>query len=131
MESQPQNPEYRNNHGIHSFYMKIFQDSSYSSSLSLNLSETSKIGFLERKERVSGISSGVEIPCPTCPTTSPIHSGQARADPDGGQGVRTPPENHKNIGFLSNTGLDPLINHNATKPAFHVGPTSARQRNTI
>ena len=32
------------------------------------------------------------------------------ADPEGGgaQGVRTPVKNHKNIGFLSNTGLDPL-----------------------
>ena len=33
------------------------------------------------------------------------------ADPEGGQGVRTPPpplENYKNIGFLSNTGPDPL-----------------------
>ena len=26
----------------------------------------------------------------------------------GGQGVQTPLENHKNIGFLSNTGPDPL-----------------------
>ena len=31
-------------------------------------------------------------------------------------------ENHKNIGFLSNTGTDPLKNHTATKPAFNVGP---------
>ena len=30
------------------------------------------------------------------------------ADPEGGQGVRTPLENYKNIGFLSNTGPDPL-----------------------
>ena len=31
------------------------------------------------------------------------------ADPEGGgQGVLTPPENHKNIGFLSNTDPDPL-----------------------
>ena len=30
------------------------------------------------------------------------------ADPEGGQGDRTPLENHTNIGFLSNTGLDPL-----------------------
>ena len=43
----------------------------------------------------------------------------------------TPPENHKNKGFLSNTGLDPLKNHKATNPAFNVGPSSARQRNTI
>ena len=41
----------------------------------------------------------------------------------GGQG------NHKNIGFLSNTGPDPLKNHKATKPAFNVGPSSTRQRN--
>ena len=39
----------------------------------------------------------------------------------GGQGVRTPLENHKNIGVLSNTGLDPLKNHKATKPAFNAG----------
>ena len=46
-----------------------------------------------------------------------------------GAGVRTPPlKNHKNEGFLSNTGPDPLENHKATKPAFNVGPSSARQR---
>ena len=42
-------------------------------------------------------------------------------DPEGGQGVRTPLKNHKNIGFLSSTGPDPLKNHKATKPAFNVG----------
>ena len=47
-----------------------------------------------------------------------------KADPEGGQGVRTPlPEkSQKNIGFLSNTGPNPLKNHKATKPAFNVGP---------
>ena len=41
-------------------------------------------------------------------------------------------DNHKkNIGFLSNTGPDPLKNHKATNPAFNVGPSSARQRNAI
>ena len=30
------------------------------------------------------------------------------ADPQGGGGVRTPLKNHKNIGFLSNTGPGPL-----------------------
>ena len=49
----------------------------------------------------------------------------------GGQRVRTPMKNHKNIGFLSNTGPDPLKNHKATNPAFNVGPSSARQRNAI
>ena len=49
----------------------------------------------------------------------------------GGQGVRTPLKNHKNIkniGFLSNTGPDPL---KITKLPFNVRPTSARQRNAI
>ena len=52
----------------------------------------------------------------------------------GGAGGPDPPprlKNHKNIGFLSNTGPDPLQNHKATKPAFNVGPSSARQRNAI
>ena len=45
--------------------------------------------------------------------------------PDGGMGPDPPPpplKNHKNIGFLSNTGPDPLNNHKATKPEFHVQP---------
>ena len=49
----------------------------------------------------------------------------------GGGGWRSGPpplENYKNIGFLSNTGWDSLKNLKATKPAFHVGPPSARQR---
>ena len=49
----------------------------------------------------------------------------------GGQEVRTPWKNHKNLGFLGNTGPDLLKNHKATKPAFNVGPLSARQRNAI
>ena len=51
------------------------------------------------------------------------------ADPEGGAGVRTPPplKNPQNIGFISNTGPDPLKNHKAAKPAFNVGPSSARQ----
>ena len=48
-----------------------------------------------------------------------------------GQGVRTPLKNHKNIGFLSYSGPDPLKYHKATEPAFNVGPSSARQRNAI
>ena len=39
----------------------------------------------------------------------------------GGAGGPDPTlKNHKNIGFLSNTGPDPLKNHKATKPAFNV-----------
>ena len=37
----------------------------------------------------------------------------------------------KNIGFLINTGLDPLKNHKATKPAFNVGPSLKRLQNAI
>ena len=57
------------------------------------------------------------------------------ADPEVETGVGTPPpENHKNIGFLSNTCPGPLKNHKAAKPAFNVanvGQSSASQRNTI
>ena len=47
------------------------------------------------------------------------------ADPEWGTGGPDPLKNHKNIGFLSNTGLDPSKNHKATKPAFNVGPSWA------
>ena len=55
------------------------------------------------------------------------HAGWACADPgeEGGGGGSAPLKNHKNIGFLSNTGPDPLKNYKATKPAFNVGPSSA------
>ena len=39
--------------------------------------------------------------------------------------------NHNNVGFLSNTGLDPLNNHEATKPAINVWPSLTRQRNAM
>ena len=42
----------------------------------------------------------------------------------GDRGPDPPPEIHKNIGFLSNTGPDLLKNHKAAKPAFNVGPSS-------
>ena len=34
-------------------------------------------------------------------------------------------EKHTAIGFHSNADLDPLVNHQATKAAFNVGPSSA------
>ena len=49
----------------------------------------------------------------------------------GGQGGLVPLKNHKNNGFLSNTGPDPLKNHKATKPAYNARPSSARQQNAI
>ena len=49
----------------------------------------------------------------------------------GGSGSGPSLKNHKNIGFLSNTGPDTLKNHKATKPEFNAGPSSANQRNAI
>ena len=49
----------------------------------------------------------------------PINQSKTCADPEGGGGTGGPDppplKNHKNIGFLSNTGPDPLKNHKATK----------------
>ena len=47
-----------------------------------------------------------------------------------GTGGPDPLKNHKNIGFSSYTGPDSL-KITATKPAFNVGPSSARQQNAI
>ena len=56
------------------------------------------------------------------------YMGGSRGGGDRGSG---PPENHKNIGFLCNTGPGPLKNHKATKPAFNVGLSLARWRNAM
>ena len=45
----------------------------------------------------------------------------------GGQGVRTTLQNHKNIGILSNTGLDSLENH-LLLPSQHNGPLSPHKK---
>ena len=49
------------------------------------------------------------------------------AELEWGHGVKIPLKDHKNIGFLSNTGPDTLENHYATKAAFNVWPPSIRQ----
>ena len=51
----------------------------------------------------------------------------------GGQGDRIPPPSEKSqkIGFLRNTGPDPLKISKATRPDFNVGPSSARLLNAI
>ena len=59
----------------------------------------------------------------TCPLCAENMCG-SRGGGGGGQGVQTHLENYKNIGFLNNTGPDPLKNHKATKPEFYVGPSS-------
>ena len=55
------------------------------------------------------------------------------ADPEGvTRGPDPPPlKNHKNIGFLSNSGPVPLKSYEATEPAFNVGLSSAPQRNAM
>ena len=50
--------------------------------------------------------------------------GISWANPEGGGEAL---KSHKNVGFFSNTGPDPLENQSAT----NVGPPSARQRNAI
>ena len=50
---------------------------------------------------------------------------------DRGSGLPPPLQKHKYIGFLGNTGLDPLSFHKAFKPTFNVGPSSAHQQNAI
>ena len=60
-----------------------------------------------------------------------VNKKHVRIQRGGGQGVRTPLKTHKNIGFLSKSGPDPLEKHKDTDPAFDVGPLSARQRNAI
>ena len=47
-----------------------------------------------------------------------------RGSRGGGDRGSGPPE----IGFPSNNGPDPLKNHEARKPTFNIGPSSARQR---
>ena len=54
-------------------------------------------------------------------------SNRMRGFRGGGVDRGTPPEKSQNIGVLSNTALDPLENHKATKPTFNIRPSSARQ----
>ena len=60
----------------------------------------------------------------------PTH-GRIQREGGGGQGSGPPLKNHKNSGFYSNTGPDPLKKHKATKPIFNVGLSSAGQLNAI
>ena len=60
-----------------------------------------------------------------------IHCPVPCADPDGGQGIPTPPPPEKNIEFLSNTGPDPLEFSKLPSQHSTFGPSSARKRNAI
>ena len=61
-----------------------------------------------------------------CTQARPEHMLGSRGGGGGGAGGPDPLKITKNIGFLSNTGPDPLKNHKATKPEFNVGSPSAR-----
>ena len=51
---------------------------------------------------------------------------------EGTGGLIPSPKKSQNIGFLSNTGPDPLKNHNATESAFNLGHhRHASRQNTI
>ena len=56
-------------------------------------------------------------------------------DPEGGGGGAGGPDplkNHKNIGFLSKTGLNPLENHKATIQCWAIiGPPAKRHLNGV
>ena len=53
--------------------------------------------------------------------------GGSRGGGGVGHGGLEPHEKSQILGFLSNTGLDPLKSHKSTKAAFNFGPLSARQ----
>ena len=68
--------------------------------------------------------------CPMVETNaSNFWPGPPWADSEGAGGL-DPLKNHKNIGFPSNTGPDPLINHKATKSAF-IGTPAKRHLNVV
>ena len=62
--------------------------------------------------------------------------GTAHADPEGGTGGPDPPlKNHKNIGFLSNTGPDPLkitkLSRQHSMLAMSMGTPAKRHLNEV
>ena len=71
------------------------------------------------------------VACNTAVWVAFLH---ARVQRGGGGGVAvgldppSAPEKSQKYRFLCIAGPDPLKNHKATKPAFNVGPSLARQR---
>ena len=76
--------------------------------------QDAKVSFYSRL----GSSSRYKLAC-TC------------ADTEGDTGGPDPTSWNITIFFFGNTGPDPLENHKATKPAFNVEPSSARQQNAM
>ena len=110
--------------------IRILKDGIARSDLPRGLQEKHKKTLQKRTLR---LKKADVIPLFTRPPQVGFHARIQRAG--GGGGGRGPVdsnmENHKAIGFLSNTGPDPRENHKTTKPAINVGPSSAHQRNTI
>ena len=62
--------------------------------------------------------------CPSLPHFKAYSFTRTCTDPEGGPGGLDPPpplKSNKNIGFLTNTGPDPLKNYKATKPDSMLG----------
>ena len=89
-----------------------------------------KINYLQMTKSNVKLPSKLPAPPPHPHDLGPRYvMGRSRG---GDRGSGSPLENHKNMGFLSNTGPDvTLENHYATKPAFQVGPPSACQLNAM
>ena len=68
-------------------------------------------------ERIATCSFNILASCCNC-AHARIQRGAGSQDPHHRK-------NHKFIGFLSNTGPEPLKHHKATKPAFNVRPSWA------
>ena len=96
--------------------------------LALDFNMPAVVGIMKFMVRINGI-----VCCSLPKMVSFLHMFMKTcAEPEGGdRGSGSPLKNHKNIGFISDTGPDPLKNHKAAKPAFNVGSSSARQRNAI
>ena len=59
------------------------------------------------------------------------HARIQTGDRGSGHPPPPPPKHHKYIGFLSDTGQEPLKNHKVAKQAYNVGPSSTLQRSAI
>ena len=109
--------------------IRILKDGIARSDLPRGLQEKHKKTLEKRTLR---LKKADVIPLFTRPPQVGLH---ARIQREGGGGGRGPGdsnmENHKAIGFLSNTGPDPRENHETTKPAINVRPSSTHQRNAI
>ena len=88
-----------------------------------------------QKHSTQGLHHCMGYFCAKCQLTCECLSWGTRLM-DGSRGETGGPispamKNHQNIGFLSNTGPDPLKNHKTTRPVFNVGPSSTLKQNVV